>query len=380
MILLLLGIDVKPASRLSHLKPSPIRAITDGTPAGAIALGLGEPTWDLPEVARRALLRNPGPCPYVPHAGLPDLRKALAAFHGAHMDEVLITTGSQGALFALFQAWVRPSSKVLVPDPGFVAYPALSRMAEAEPVPYPLSADRFRLDAAALLKVLAATEDVSAVVLNLPSNPTGGGGDRAALKAVADACIARDVLLISDEVYRDLHFGTRCPSLRDVTDRGIVTSSVSKGWGAPGLRVGWAVGDPAWLVPARTVHGYAVTGTATPAQWAALALIEHSDAVLAEARAAVGERWQALAAALKSHLGHEVQPPDGTFYHFMPLPASAVADPVAFALKLRDEAKVVLIPGLAFGEGGRTHARLSFAATPEQLEEGVRRLAPYWKH
>ncbi len=371
---------MKPASRLSQLKPSPIRAITDGTPAGAIALGLGEPTWALPEVARKALLRDPGPCPYVPHAGLPDLRKALAAFHGAHMDEVLITTGSQGALFALFQAWVRPGSKVLVPDPGFVAYPALARMAEAEPVPYPLSADRFRLDAPALLKVLAATEDVSAVVLNLPSNPTGGGGDLAALKAVADACIVRDVLLISDEVYRDLHFGTRCPSLRDVTDRGVVTSSVSKGWGAPGLRVGWAVGDPAWLVPARTVHGYAVTGTATPAQWAALALIEHSDTVLAEARTAVGERWQALAAALKTHLGHDAQPPDGTFYHFMPLPPTAVADPVAFALKLRDEAKVVLIPGLAFGEGGRTHARLSFAATPEQLEEGVRRLAPYWKH
>ncbi len=97
---------MKPASRLSLLKPSPIRAITDGTPPGAIPLGLGEPTWDLPEVGRKALLRNPGPCPYVPHVGLLELRKAVAAFHGAHVDEVLITTGSQGALFALFQAWV----------------------------------------------------------------------------------------------------------------------------------------------------------------------------------------------------------------------------------------------------------------------------------
>jgi aspartate/methionine/tyrosine aminotransferase len=251
-------------------------------------------------------------------------------------------------------------------------------MAGAVPVTYPLSKDRFRLDAEALIRVLDATPDASAVILNLPSNPTGGGGDLTALKRVADACTARGVLLISDEVYRDLHFGTRCPSLRDVTDRGVVTSSVSKGWGAPGLRVGWAVGDPAWLLPARTVHGYAVTGTATPAQWAALALIEHSDAVLAEARAAVGERWEALAAALREVLGQAATPPDGTFYHFMALPRAAHADPVAFCLKLRDEAKVVLIPGLAFGEGGRGHARLSFAATPEQLREGVRRLAPYW--
>ena len=367
------------ASRLSLLKPSPIRAITDGTPPGAIPLGLGEPTWDLPEVARKALLRDPGPCPYVPHAGLSELRKAVAAFHGAHVDEVLITTGSQGALFSLFQAWVEPGTKVLVPDPGFVAYPALARMAGAEPVPYPLSKDRFRLDADALIRVLDATPEASAVILNLPSNPTGGGGSLTALKRVANACIARGVLLISDEVYRDLHFGTRCPSLRDVTDRGVVTSSVSKGWGAPGLRVGWAVGDPAWLVPARTVHGYAVTGTATPAQWAALALIEHSEAVLAEARAAVQQRWEALAVALREELGQTVTAPDGTFYHFMALPEAAHTDPVAFALKLRDEAKVVLIPGLAFGEGGRGHARLSFAATPDQLREGVRRLAPYWK-
>jgi aspartate/methionine/tyrosine aminotransferase len=126
------------------------------------------------------------------------------------------------------------------------------------------------------------------------------------------------------------------------------------------------------------VLGSAATGTATPAQWAALALIEHSDTVLAEARAAVQLRWEALAAALREELGQVVTPPDGTFSHFMPLPPSAHADPLAFALKLRDEAKVVLIPGLAFGEGGRGHARLSFAATPEQLREGVRRLAPYW--
>ncbi len=370
---------MSPARRLSLLKPSPIRAITDGTPPDAIPLGLGEPTWALPDVARRALLREPGPCAYVPHVGLLDLRKTLASYYGAAVEEVLVTTGSQGALFSLFQAWVNPGTRVLLPDPGFVAYPALAHLAGATPVPYPLARDRFRLDADALIQVLDATPDVSAVILNLPSNPTGGGGSLDALRRVAEACTARGVLLISDEVYRDLHFGTRCPSLRDVTHCGVVTSSVSKGWGAPGLRVGWALGDPAWLAPARVVHGYAVTGTATPAQWAALALIEHSEVILAEARAAVRLRWEALAEALKENLGQTAMPPDGSFYHFLPLPSSAQADPLAFALKLRDEAKVVLIPGLAFGEGGRGRARLSFAATPEQLREGVRRLAPYWK-
>jgi aspartate/methionine/tyrosine aminotransferase len=369
---------MQPSERLSSIKPSPIRAITDGTPPGAIPLGLGEPTWDLPEAARKALLRPPGPCAYVPHAGLPELRKALAVFYACSLEEVLVTTGSQGALSCLFQAWVRPGSRVLVPDPGFVAYPALAGLAGAEVVPYPLSADRFRLDGPALVKVLEATESVSAVILNLPSNPTGGGGSLADLRIVADACASRDLLLISDEVYRDLHFGTAPPSIREVTDRAVVVSSVSKGWGAPGLRVGWALGDPAWLGPTRVAHGYAVTGTATPAQWAALALIEDSARVLAEARAAIRLRWDALAEALRTELGLVCDPPDGTFYHFMPLPEKVWADPTAFALKLRDEAGVVLIPGLAFGEGGRGHVRLSFAATPEQLQEGVKRFAPFW--
>lgn len=369
---------MQPSSRISSIKPSPIRAITDGTPSGAIPLGLGEPTWDLPEAARKALLRPPGPCAYVPHAGLSELRKALAAFYGCALDQVLVTTGSQGALSCLFQAWVKPGTKVLVPDPGFVAYPALAGISGAEVVRYPLSVDRFRLDGAALAKVLDATEDVSAVILNLPSNPTGGGGSLEQLRIAAEACAKRDLLLISDEVYRDLHFGQRPPSLRDVTDRGVVVSSVSKGWGAPGLRVGWALGDPAWLAPVRVAHGYAVTGTATPAQWAALALIEDSERVLAEARAAIRGRWEALAAALKTELGQEAAPPDGTFYHFMAMPERAWADPTAFALRLRDEAGVVMIPGFAFGEGGRRHMRLSFAATPEQLQEGVRRFAPYW--
>ncbi len=370
---------MQPSARLSAIKPSPIRAITDGTPPGAIPLGLGEPTWDLPETARKALLRPPGPCAYVPHAGLTELRQALAAFYGCALDQVLVTTGSQGALSCLFQAWVKPDSRVLIPDPGFVAYPALAGLSGAEAVPYPLSADRFRLDGPALVKVLDATEDVSAVILNLPSNPTGGGGRLEDLRIVADACARRDVLLISDEVYRDLHFGTPPPSIREVTDRAVVVSSVSKGWGAPGLRVGWAIGDPAWLAPTRVAHGYAVTGTATPAQWAALALIEDSERVLAEARAAIRARWEALAEALRSELGPAPPPPDGTFYHFMALPEAAWADPTAFALKLRDEAGVVLIPGIAFGEGGRRHVRLSFAATPDQLREGVKRFAPYWK-
>ncbi|HJU83304.1 MAG TPA: pyridoxal phosphate-dependent aminotransferase [Holophagaceae bacterium] len=370
---------MRPASRVAALRPSPIRLLSEGAPADAIPLGLGEPTWAMPEPARRALAAFAGVCAYGPNAGLPDLRAAVAAYHHAEPDEVLITSGSEEALFALLQAWVEPGDKVLVPDPGFVAYASLTTLAGGEAVPYPLAAaDRFRLDADALIARLD-TPGLKAVVLNHPSNPTGGGTEADPLRRVAEACEARGLLLISDEVYRDLHFGVPQPSLRDVSRHGVVTSSVSKGWGAPGLRVGWMVGDPRWLAPARTVHAFAVTAAAAPSQLAALALLEASDTVLPAARREVALRFEALAEAMHEHFHQDLEPPDGAFYHWLALPPSAHADPMAFALRLRDEARVVLVPGLTFGEAGRGHARLSFAAAPDQIREGVKRLAPFWR-
>lgn len=371
---------MKRAARISQLKPSPIRILSEGAPAHAIPLGLGEPTWDLPEPARRALAQQKGPCPYGPNQGTTELRLAVAAWHGAHPQEVQITTGSEGALFSLFQAFLDPGDAVLVPNPGFPAYPALAQLAGAEPVPYDLNAaNRFRLDADAFERALAGAPKAKVAVVNVPSNPTGGGAHPGELARVADACEARGVLLISDEVYRDLYFSTRPPTLREVSDHGVVVTSVSKGWGAPGLRVGWMVGDPDILASARLVHGFAVTAAAIDCQRAAAALVQDADAILAAARRELTARWEALAKALKHGLGIEAQAPDGAFYYWLPLPDHARKDPMAFCIRLRNEGGVVLVPGHTFGEGGRPYLRLSFAAHPEQIALGVMRLRPFWE-
>jgi aspartate/methionine/tyrosine aminotransferase len=342
-------------------------------------LGVGEPTWDLPEPGRRILNEWSGRAPYGAGTGLPELRKAVASYYQVDYEEVFITQGSVGALFALLQAWVGPGDKVLLPDPGFVTYRNIVLFSEAEPIYYPLNEqNRFRLDADQIISRLD-DEQVKALIVNHPSNPTGAGCTGADLKRVADACEARGVLLIADEVYRDLYFGTRPASLREVSHYGVVVSSVSKAWGAPGLRVGWAVGAPEILAPAQTIHSYATTSPSYIAQKAALALIESTDVIHAQARQELAVRWEALRVAKRDQFGEEPEPPDGTFYHFIRLPEYAVADPIAFAVKLRDEADVVAIPGLVFGEQGRSYLRVSFAARPEQIVEGIRRLAPYWK-
>ena len=349
-----------------------------GAPEGGAHGPGASPAGPCPSRPRLALAAQQGPCSYGPNAGLPELREAVAARHGAGTEQVLLGCGSQGVLYALFQAWLEPGDAVLVPDPGFVAYPILARLAGAEPGAVPPGG---RLHPGSG---------------RLPGRPgpdsqrQGGGGQPPgqpppapapapeALAEVAAAAAAQGILLLSDEVYRELCLGQPGPSLRDVTPTGLVLGSVSKAFGAPGLRVGWAVGDPAWLAPARMVHAYMVTAPARPAQAAALALLEAAPAVLAEAREHLRERWEAFAEAYAEAFGTAPAPGAGGFYHWQPLPARAQADPVAFCLRLRDEGGVVVVPGLAFGEGGRGHVRLSYAGDPDQIREGVRRLAPYW--
>ena len=369
---------MRAAGRLAQLKPSPIRALSEGAPAGAVPMGLGEPGWDLPEPARLALASQHGPCAYGPNAGLPALQEAVAAFHHAKPAETFIASGSQGALYALFQAWLEPGDAVLVPDPGFLAYPALARLAGAEPVGYPLG-QGFALDADAFREVLDRTPAAKLAVVNHPGNPTGAGASLQALRGIAQACEDRGVLLLSDEVYRELCLGERAPSLREVTESGLVLGSVSKAWGAPGLRVGWALGDPALLAPARLVHAYMVTAPARPAQLAALALIEGSAQVLAGAREHLRLRWEAFSGAYRESFGASPALSAGGFYHWLALPPSALADPMAFCLRLRDEGGVVVVPGMAFGAGGHGFVRLSYAGDPARIREGVLRLAPFWR-
>lgn len=371
---------MKPAARLAGMGVTPIRVVSEGAPPDAMPLGLGEPTWPMAEEARVALAKFSGVCSYGPQVGMLDLRKAVAAYSGVAADDVVITNGTQEALFDLCQAYLDPGDLVLVPDPGFVGYHGVIRLAGAKVVPYALDEARgFDLDAAAFVAALDAHPTAKMAIIGHPANPTGGGASIDAYRTVAAACEKRGVCLISDEVYRELYLADRPPSLLDVSRYGFVVSSMSKGFGVPGLRIGWVIGKPEDLAPVKVIHGYAITSVARPAQAAGVALFEAADRVLEASRVELRARWQALEESMSSELGRKIRKPAGAFYHFLRLPDQAHADPMAHCLRMRDEAKVVVIPGIAFGERGRAYARLSFAALPEQIREGVRRIARFWR-
>ncbi len=363
------GMSSRPLAAVVRRPPdSSIRAPTvDEAEKPLVSLALGEPSWPLPAVARRALATVER-CDYGPHRGVSEIRAAIGAHEGAGPDSVLVTAGAQGALFALTQVFLGPGDAALVPDPGFPAYRTLIELAGAEIVPYSLG-PRFELDADAFVSRLDRASGVKLAFINHPSNPTGGSAERATLETIAEACRRRGILLVADEVYRHLTLGSRSPSLRAVTDDGIVISSVSKAWGAPGLRVGWMIGDPRWLEPCRALHAAMVTSAAGPSQAAARALIEASDTVLPAARAALAVRWRAVAEAWRAETGVVPETPQGGIYLWR-----AVDDDVAFARRARREAGVAVVPGRAFGDRGRGFLRLAFGGPPETVAEGVRRL------
>ncbi|QDO88195.1 pyridoxal phosphate-dependent aminotransferase [Ornithinimicrobium ciconiae] len=368
------------ATRVTSLSPSLIRAMSVGAPPESIDLGLGVPGWALPEPARAALAQcaaRDEPLGYGPNGGVPELVSAIGDYHlldDDAADQVMVTAGSQAALTALFLAHVSPGQLVLVPDPGFPAYATLARLAGGIPVPYALG-QHGNLDTQTFLSTLQG--DVALAVINHPGNPTGGGASLPALAAVAAACRAAGALLVSDEVYRDVHLGARPASLRDVTSTGVVVSSVSKGWAAPGLRVGWVVGDPTVLAPARLVHNAMTTSAARPSQLAATALLRNSAEVLRQTRRELIQRWsiaQTGPAAVRP-----VATPAGGFYAWIPVPQWAIGDTLGFCRRVRDEGRVIVVPGTAFGSRGEGFVRVSCGGDPRLLGQGLARMAPFWE-
>lgn len=368
--------------RMAGLSTSVIRSFAAAAPSHNVSLALGEPGWALPDVAREALscwAAESVQCSYGPNQGVPELQSALTDRTGASVENLMVTSGSQAALFALVTAHVETGAAVALPDPGFPAYRTLTQLAGGTSLPYPLGAGG-SLDPAALIDALDRHTDAGGVpvrllILNHPGNPTGGGATIEALEQVARACAARDIIVVSDEVYRELAYGPPQPSLREVTDAGIVTESVSKAWAAPGLRVGWAVGPAELLAPARLVHNAMTTAPARPSQIAAAALIRASPDVLTDSRAELAARWDIVDRYAPAWVSSSPRPAGG-FYLWVAIPGDQL-DPQEWVTGLRDHGGVSVIPGSAFGPGGARHVRISVGGPRDELIEGLRRLKAY---
>jgi aspartate aminotransferase len=363
--------------RLQGIEKSVIRQVFDRALPGSINLGLGEPDLPTPDVIRRAAVKviTEEQNGYTSHAGLPALREKIAGDY-PHLDRnperVIVTAGSQEALYLALLTLVDDGDEVLLPNPGFVAYPTIVRMAGGEARFYRLpAANGFAFDAEEFRRAL--TPRTKVVVCISPSNPTGRTLSNTDLKSIADAVNDHGAYLISDEIYRDLYYTAQRPeSVSSFADRTIVIAGLSKSMSMTGWRLGWLGGDEATVRAALVLHGYVTTCASTVSQKAGLvAWSDEAEAARAGFRETFRSRRDHLLQLIASELGLRAVTPDGAFYTMVDVSEFGPSMKVAEALL---EARVITVPGAAFGSESEGFLRVSFCADHETLSEGVRRI------
>jgi aspartate/methionine/tyrosine aminotransferase len=351
-----------------------------------IRLNLGEPDFGAPP-AVRAELQRIAPhtaMPYTGALGLPALREAIAGFyqcaHGVHIapERIVVTAGASAALLLLTAALVDPGDEVLVGDPS---YPCNRQFlsgfgADVRLVPTD-AASRFQLDLAAVQRHWSAR--TQGLMIATPSNPTGTSVPPQELAAICHWARDHGAWRIVDEIYLNLSDaqldGTPAPTILAMDDGACVINSFSKYFGMTGWRLGWAVVPPA-LVPAmeRLAQNYFICAS-TPAQIAALQCFTPESIAVCEARKREFAERRELVLQGLADMGLSVPvPPDGAFYVYIDVSSTGL-DAMQFCERALQEAHVALTPGHDFGQcSAASHVRLSYAASKEDLSEGLSRL------
>jgi aspartate aminotransferase len=358
------------SSRVEHVSISGIREVFEAAGDDAINLGLGQPDFPTPEHAREAAveaIRAGDTDAYTSNKGTRELREAIAAKHardnGLDVDpeDVIATAGGSEALHIALEAHVDAGQEVVIPDPGFVSYKALTHLAGGEPEPVALRED-LTLSPAAVED--AVTDDTAAFVVNSPANPTGAVQSPEDMREFARIADEHDVLCISDEVYEYQIFEGehRSPMEFAESDNVVLVNACSKAYSMTGWRLGWVTASTDRIERMLRVHQYAQACASAPAQYAAEAALTGPQEPVAEMREAFQQRRDVLLAGL-AEMGLECPTPQGAFYAMPKVPDGWVDEVI--------DRGVVVVPGEAFGAAGEGYARISYATDIETIEAAL---------
>lgn len=367
------------AGRARAVEISGIRKMFEAAPPNSINLGLGEPDFDPPAPVVEELVRavRNGMNHYGPSAGLLPLRQKIAARYTGRLpsttfENVIVTGSASEGLMATALALYDPGDEVLVPNPGFVLYAPHATLAGATPVPYSLPAkSRFLPDLDELERLV--TPKTRALVVNSPSNPTGAVFPRTLVDRLAAFADRHDLTIVSDEVYEEIVYERPAPSFWGRSDRAVIVQSFSKMLAATGWRIGYLVAPKALAVEINKMHYHIMACPPTPAQAAVLVGLDHPEATRAMVREFRARR-ELVVDLLRRIEGVSVVPPGGAFYVFPKFAWPRSSSEIAAALLQRG---VITTPGDAFGSLGRSHLRLSFAASRADLRRGISLIADY---
>ncbi|HEY9204534.1 MAG TPA: pyridoxal phosphate-dependent aminotransferase [Candidatus Methanoperedens sp.] len=352
------------SERVKSIDISGIRKMFEGAGPNAINMGLGQPDFDTPAHIKKAAIDaiNAGFTGYTPNLGIGELREALCRkfkqenHFNVAPDEVIVTSGASEGLHLALQALVDRGDEVLIPDPGFVSYMALTRMAGGKVVGVPLG-EELTLAPDAVNE--AITSSTRAIIINSPSNPTGTVQGKHEIKALAEIADDKNITIISDEVYEHFIYEGEHVSPAQFSDNVITVNAVSKTYAMTGWRIGYLAARKEYIEQMLKVHQYIQACACSISQKAALAAIEGPQECVGQMRESFRKRRDILMEGLNG-MGIKCVRPQGAFYAF-----PEVADEEAPQKLIKNG--VIVVPGASFGEHGKGHIRISYATSEENI-------------
>lgn len=356
------------------------------TTAGVISLGVGEPDfvtpWHIREAAIYALER--GRTTYTSNLGLLKLREAISANveknFGISYDpktQILVAVGVSEALDIALRAVVNPGDEVIYHEPCYVSYGPSIVLTHGVAKPVVCRADNgFAVTAEAIEAVITPKSKV--LMLNFPTNPTGGTMTRTDLLKIAEVVMRHNLLVITDEIYSELTFEGQhvsIASLPGMRERTIFLHGFSKAYAMTGFRIGYACAPVELIEAMMKVHQYSMLCASIISQEAAVEALHHGEPDTIEMREQYKLRRNFIVAAL-NNMGLKCHSPRGSFYAFPNIESTGLTSK-EFATRLLREEKVACVPGSAFGACGEGFLRCCFATSLEQIQIATDRMSSF---
>ncbi|MDR3111844.1 MAG: pyridoxal phosphate-dependent aminotransferase [Elusimicrobiota bacterium] len=386
------------SKRAQTVKPSPTLAIDakaktlKAQGVDIINFGVGEPDFDTPENIKKSAISaiNSGFTKYCPVGGTLEIKNAIISklkkdnFLDYLADEIIVSCGAKHSLYNLFQAIINDGDEVIVPAPYWVSYPDMIGLAGGKAIIVTADyANNFKVTPEKIENAL--TSKTKAIVLNSPSNPTGTTYSKDELQAIAQVCVKNKILIISDEIYEKLSydnfkFYSIAQSSAQAKDLTVIINGVSKAFAMTGWRIGYAAGPKEIITAMLKIQSQSTSNACSISIKAAVEALNGEQQAVENMRNEFEKRRNYIVDRLNMVEGVKCLKPEGAFYVFPNVErllgktysGKLVNSDMELADFLLEKAKIAVVPGTAFGAKG--YLRLSYAASLENIKNGIDRL------
>ena len=376
---------------VAEIKPSGIRKFFDiaATMDGVISLGVGEPDFRTPWQIRKAGINSleKGKTKYTSNWGIAQLRSAVSEYVKRKYsldykpdEEILITVGGSEAIDTCIRALVSPGDEVIIPQPSYVCYEPITRLAGGVPVIIETRAENdFKVTREQLEKALSPRTKL--LILPYPCNPTGAIMEKEDLEELARVLKNTNVAVLSDEIYAELTFGGKRhvspASIDGMWERTVTVNGFSKAFSMTGWRLGFACGPREIMDQITKIHQFAIMCAPTTSQYAAIEALKNCDGEVERMVHEYDMRRRMMVAGF-NEIGLTCREPKGAFYTFPSVKSTGLSSD-EFCERLLYSKKVAVVPGTAFGDSGEGFIRSSYCYSLEHIKEAISRIGEFLK-